>query len=82
MIAIGNSRFVALFFIKVYNMDSLTTWLAVSLLLVILWSIALYRAAISRNPNVAYIAFFLLLLGFAIISTLLSVLISIILLLI
>nr|DAU32796.1 MAG TPA: hypothetical protein [Bacteriophage sp.] len=63
-------------------MDSLTTWFAVSLLLVILWSIALYRVAISRNPNVAYIAFFLLLLGFAIISSLLSVLISIISLLI
>ena len=55
-------------------MDSLTTWFVVSLALVILWSIALYRVAISRNPNVAYIAFILLLFGFAVLSSFLSAL--------
>lgn len=59
-------------------MDSLTTWFAVSLLLVILWSIALYRVAISRNPNVAYIAFLLLLLGFAVLSSFLSALFNLV----
>lgn len=59
-------------------MDSLTTWFAVSLLLVILVSVALYRVAISRNPNVAYIAFLVLLLGLAVLSSFLSALFTLV----
>ncbi len=59
-------------------MDSLLTWFVVSLAFVILWAIALYRVAISRNPNVAYIAFLVLLLGLAVLSSFLSALFNLI----
>ena len=59
-------------------MDSLLTWFVVSLALVILVSIALYRVAVSRKPNVAYIAFFLLIFGMAILSSCLSALFTLI----
>lgn len=59
-------------------MDSLLTWFVVSLALVILWSIALYRVAVSRNPNVAYIAFIILLLGMATLSSFLSALFTLV----
>ena len=59
-------------------MDSLLTWFVVSLALVILWSIALYKVAVSRKPNVAYVAFFLLLLGIALLSSCLSALFTLV----
>lgn len=59
-------------------MDSLLTWFVVSLALVILVSVALYRVAVSQKPNVAYIAFFLLLLGMALLSSCLSALFTLV----
>lgn len=59
-------------------MDSLLTWFVVSLALVVLVSVALYKVAVSRKPNVTYIAFFLLLLGIALLSSCLSALFTLV----
>lgn len=59
-------------------MDSLLTWFVVSLALVILVSVALYKVSVSRKPNVAYVAFFLLLLGMALLSSCLSALFTLV----
>lgn len=59
-------------------MDSLLTWFVVSLALVFLVAVALYKVAVSRKPNVAYVAFFLLLLGMALLSSCLSALFTLV----